>query len=617
MAEPIVLGIVSIKNMGEYNSQTQYEKLNVVTYQGSSYCATQLTQGNLPTDTDYWQLYAEKGEKGNKGDTGDAGYTPVKGVDYYTTADKAELESDLEADVASEVTLQLSDLASGAPQDVYSTTTALTSDNPATGVYLVSADGHIYYWVKDGSTPTDLGLYQAAEDSDTLTDLVENYNNYKEKTVNVSPNRFNKNDTTTKTSFYYNGEVGDTLAATSNNTYYCGIIPVEPGETITLASSGFRILFINDSDEILARIRATETSSQAPFTFTVPNTSGITKMAFSWKKTGTAGIPLDTYMAVKGTSLPVTYMPYGYIFNDDYIEKLTEKIENDSESKEFFVGYGLDDNNRYFNSLVDCLYKVQETSGFKTVHIKNGVYDILSELGGMTYINSKNTTDDTWRTVQPVITDTKIIGHGNVILNFNLETTTQEHYWLFSALNISGNCEIENIEIHSSKCRYSIHDESGDDYPNTYRKYKNVRCYNTANQAAGCGYSQNTNVYIDNCQFETSGSQAGYSCHANNGVKVIINNSVFKASSGSDLRISQSGGIGTNGRIYAEISNCFLPHGLSVRNEYNHSAVDKTEVNLINTYVETLSHQYTDIAQPVISYNTLTGVKTILLDVTE
>ena len=491
-----------------------------------------------------------------------------------------------------------------------------TSDmTDTTRVYLLLTDGYIYYY--NGTAWTQGWVYQAAEDSDTLSELVEDYSNYKEKTTNISPNRFNKDDTTTKTNYYYNGEVGDTLAATVNNTFYCGIIPVESGETITLSSSGFRILFINDSDEILARSRATETSAQAPFTVTVPNTSGITKMAFSWKKTGTTGIPLDTYMAVKGDSLPSTYMPYGYIFNDDYIEKLTEKIESDNESKEFFVGYGLDDNNRYFNHVVDCLYKVQETSGFKTVHIRNGVYDILSELGGMTYINSKNTTDDTWRTVQPVITDSKIIGHGNVILNFNLEPTTQEHYWLFSALNISGNCELENIEIHSSNCRYSIHDESGDDYPNTYRKYKNVRCFNTNNQAAGCGYSQNTNVYIDNCQFETNGSQAGYSCHANNGVKVIINNSVFKASSGSDLRISQNGGIGTNGRIYAEISNCFLPHGLSVRNEYNHSVPDRTEVNIINTYVDELAHQYTDIAQPVTSYNTITGVKTVLLNITE
>ncbi len=76
----------TIKNMGEYDSQTNYEKLNVVTYQGSSYCALKDTTGNLPTNSEYWQLYAEKGnqgdkgEKGDKGDKGDTGETGARGL---------------------------------------------------------------------------------------------------------------------------------------------------------------------------------------------------------------------------------------------------------------------------------------------------------------------------------------------------------------------------------------------------------------------------------------------------------------------------------------------------------------------------------------------------------
>ena len=35
----------------------------------------------------------EKGEKGDKGDTGDAGYSPVRGTDYWTAADIAEIKS--------------------------------------------------------------------------------------------------------------------------------------------------------------------------------------------------------------------------------------------------------------------------------------------------------------------------------------------------------------------------------------------------------------------------------------------------------------------------------------------------------------------------------------------
>ena len=53
-------------------------------------------------------------------------------------------------------------LASGSPKGTYATVAALTSANPDTGVYIVTANGHIYSWVKNGSSAIDLGIYQAA-----------------------------------------------------------------------------------------------------------------------------------------------------------------------------------------------------------------------------------------------------------------------------------------------------------------------------------------------------------------------------------------------------------------------------------------------------------------------
>lgn len=54
-------------------------------------------------------------------------------------------------------------LASGSPKGVYETTTALINANPETGVYIITNNGHIYSWVKDGSSVIDLGVYQATE----------------------------------------------------------------------------------------------------------------------------------------------------------------------------------------------------------------------------------------------------------------------------------------------------------------------------------------------------------------------------------------------------------------------------------------------------------------------
>ena len=57
------LGTVAMTPKGEYDSSAYYEKLDIVTYNGSSYVAIQSTNGNLPTNTAYWQLLAQKGAK--------------------------------------------------------------------------------------------------------------------------------------------------------------------------------------------------------------------------------------------------------------------------------------------------------------------------------------------------------------------------------------------------------------------------------------------------------------------------------------------------------------------------------------------------------------------------
>lgn len=61
---------------------------------------------------------------------------------------------------------EVSSLASGSPKGAYTTVSALETDNPDTGVYIVSADGHIYSWTKDGDSAIDLGVYQATGTSD-------------------------------------------------------------------------------------------------------------------------------------------------------------------------------------------------------------------------------------------------------------------------------------------------------------------------------------------------------------------------------------------------------------------------------------------------------------------
>lgn len=146
-----VLGIVAMSNKGEYNPQTNYEKLNVVTYNGSSYCAKQNCKGKLPTDQDYWQLLAEKGETGA---TGPQGPLPVKGVDYYTSEDRAEFSTEISQDVHNEVSEQVGNLVSATPIAVNSVSEMTNTSR----IYVNVSDGKWYYY--NGSNWTPGGIYQ-------------------------------------------------------------------------------------------------------------------------------------------------------------------------------------------------------------------------------------------------------------------------------------------------------------------------------------------------------------------------------------------------------------------------------------------------------------------------
>ena len=77
------IGKVKILLKGEYNANTQYIRLDGVTYNGSFYICKQDCQGINVDNQEYWQLAAEKGDK------------PINGVDYNTEEEKAEFKKEI------------------------------------------------------------------------------------------------------------------------------------------------------------------------------------------------------------------------------------------------------------------------------------------------------------------------------------------------------------------------------------------------------------------------------------------------------------------------------------------------------------------------------------------
>ena len=94
-----ILGNVGVLYVGAYNSSTQYEYLNCVTYNGSSYvCINQNgVIGVTPGTTSDWQLSAKQG------DVGPVGPKPINGVDYNTDEEKEEFKNDVVSKATEEV----------------------------------------------------------------------------------------------------------------------------------------------------------------------------------------------------------------------------------------------------------------------------------------------------------------------------------------------------------------------------------------------------------------------------------------------------------------------------------------------------------------------------------
>ena len=61
------LGRIAPINKGPYAAGTTYEKLDIVSYNGSSYMYINDTSGSghAPTDTSYWSIMAQKGADGS------------------------------------------------------------------------------------------------------------------------------------------------------------------------------------------------------------------------------------------------------------------------------------------------------------------------------------------------------------------------------------------------------------------------------------------------------------------------------------------------------------------------------------------------------------------------
>ncbi len=212
-----------------------------------------------------------------------------KALNDYAASNTVSLAS--KADI-SYVDTQIAVVASGTPKGVYATLVALQTAFPTgdTGIYVVAADGHWYYW--DTAAWADGGAYQATEIAD---DTIK-----KEKVYQNAPtaNLFDINEATD--GYYVNWNNGN-LAASG---IYCatGYIPVTGSEDYTLSKCDHYAWY--DSSKVF--VSGAAPGSAVPVTLTAPANAAYIRISIALTNKA-------TYMIVHDSSVPSEYVPYGAV----------------------------------------------------------------------------------------------------------------------------------------------------------------------------------------------------------------------------------------------------------------------------------------------------------------
>lgn len=206
------LGRVSVIPRGEYNETTQYEKLDLIKFRGSSFIALKTTVGNLPTDENYFQLIAEKGDTGETGPTGQTGERGLPGRDVSSIVMTNEGVNHPITAIYSDGTEQaIGNIKDGSGGDMY------------TAIYDIDGDGVVDRAdvITDGNntiTPTDVinkanksDVYTKTEVDGKIPFVGDKYN---------SSYKYSKDDLCIEGNIVYKSLVNNNIGNAVTNTNY-------------------------------------------------------------------------------------------------------------------------------------------------------------------------------------------------------------------------------------------------------------------------------------------------------------------------------------------------------------------------------------------------------------
>ena len=280
--------------------------------------------------------------------------------------------------------------------------------------------------------------------------------------------------------------------------------------------------------------------------------------------------------------------------------------------------------NKDFSTFTAMLIALENDDSDKIVYVDSGTYDIFDEIGGAEYMEeiAPTASELGWRDVCHVVPpNTKIVGLGNVVLEWKPtaeQMISTDVARLFSPLNISGSCEIENINVVAQNCRYPVHDETSgkSEYNGAKHIYRNCR-FTLLNgtyggTVYGAGHNKLMTLIFDNCIFDCQKEKTIWSTHDWTNPKdensvFIFNSCVFTSPKTDPQIVFQSND--TYGRKdIVQLNNCYLEKimfttgGESAKQGYDVTLIGCTKT--IIDYSENVTDKYTvkqynSISKPV------------------
>ena len=340
------------------------------------------------------------------------------------------------------------------------------------------------------------------------------------------------------------------ITQADNSAYACAWINVQEGEQYAVTGTDYNS-FNADDDGNAIGIAAYDGETVFDTTTVNKNYNNrdkeTTRVYFSWH---IASYPVNSYMAVKGTTLPQSYSEYNISLNDEInvsYNQLTDVPDGGPEVYTVDINGGGD-----YTSFTACLEDLADNQHDKIIYVKPGVYDVFEEIGGAAYASSISNQGYGWFDVSVVVPPkTKIIGIGEVTLQFKptSEQIPTDVMSLLSPVNVIYDIYMENITIDCDNCRYGIHDETGhiEGVIGTRHIYKNVnikklRTDGGMDAAFGCGMQKSQYMEFECCNFYSQGRP--FSFH-NKGTQpgdyiddtiIVIKNCVSNPYSGNPAR---------------------------------------------------------------------------------